>query len=275
MYCVTEAMMTRKTRMIFVEEVTDTNKPTPDNLFKKFDMEADDDPQADEKKEKSASRSHETARRSRSHETVKRKKKKCNDKRGAESWHEGDCTSVWEEKESGWKNKDSSWEEEGDAWPADSGENKHDVEFGEGIDNCSDDPSNEKETKPPAQNKDRPKSSLSLSIKRLPKIFTTNSSDGEMFSNALVTSNAALTSVPPIASPDPSLSGAHKQPAPIFHRGPPARPKVMAMHQGTNEMRTIEESLLYEKLKKLFVCMMITGIFFVRQQRTSIGSRTR
>ena len=258
------------------------NKTTADNLFKKFNMEAkvDDEqpPQEDEEKESkmSARRSQETAIRSRSHGPVEIK---FDLKRAPHSWHEGDFKCVLEESESAWENTDVSWQQEYDAWLAESGEKNDHEELEENIEDCFEDPPNEDET----QTQPQPKRSLTFNM--VPKIIST-SSDPEMFANANVKCNPALTSMPPMASASTSAGGdyyhQYNQPRPsIFQRHCKLRglagaiPKILALHKEPSEMKTIEDSLLYEKLKNLFLCMRITGIFFVRQERTSIGSRTR
>lgn len=226
----------------------------------------------------SGSKSQETAIRSRSHGPVEIK---FDLKRGPHSWHEGDFKCVLEESESAWKNTDVSWQQEYDAWLAGSRQKIDDEEFEENIKKCSEDPPKEDET----QTQPQPKRSLTFNM--VPNIIST-SSDPEMFANAMVKCNPALTSLPPMASPDPSTSSGgeyhhqHKQPRlSIFQRHCRLRgvagaiPKILALHKEPSEMKTIEDSLLYEKLHKLLWCMRITGIFFVRQERTSIGSRTR
>ena len=57
-------------------------------------------------------------------------------------------------------------------------------------------------------------------------------------------------------------------------RGIPSFSKLRNIHH-LDDLKTMEDSLLYQKLKNLFLCMKITGIFFVRKQRTSVGARTR
>jgi hypothetical protein len=55
---------------------------------------------------------------------------------------------------------------------------------------------------------------------------------------------------------------------------PRLMPKLMrAMHDSHSELATLHDSLLYRKLRTLFACMTLTGIFFVRHQRTPRGAK--
>lgn len=254
--------MTRKTRMIFVEEVTDTGTETvkDSNLFESFEVDVENvktdlpKPDKPDKKHKKASR-----------------KKSDEKKKEGKSANQGSIKSV---SEKSLKVEDADVEDQAPS-PGQQKRQKEgctrEITLGESS-----------------------KSSLSLSIKRLPKLFASASSEKrESFSSAAVT---GLTPAEPATSanaspqitrdgsfPPASTSTAAAPPA-LFRRGRGARggggggggagTKISACLE-TNEMKTILDSLLYQKLRNLFISMMITGIFFVRQQKTSPGSKTR